>query len=206
MRNDLAAVMPLGFNRIMKTLLVMFLSCLSSLAIADNPYSAESAIYKIEVVVGNVTYSGTGVLLAYDKILTNCHIVNNGGWPRVVHRKSGDIYKVSKYRQLGNFDACILSGDFVGSPVRLSTGYTPGENIWLYGYPAGLPVIGQGSVKGLVDSDKGKVLLLGAFCAHGSSGGPVLNARGELIGLNFGVFQYQNNCLSIPATSLAPLI
>lgn len=181
---------------------MIFFACWASLALADNPYSAEAAIYKVETVKLDVIFNGTGVLIAPDKILTNCHIVNNGGWPRVVRRKTGDVYKVTKFYQLGNLDACVLVGGFDGPPVPLSTGFVPGENVWLYGYPAGLPVLGQGSVLRLVDTDKGKSLLLGAFCARGSSGGPVLNVRGELIGLNWGVFQYQNQCLSIPSDVL----
>jgi S1-C subfamily serine protease len=47
---------------------------------------------------------------------------------------------------------------------------------------------------------------LAAFCAPGSSGGPVINVKGELVGLNWGVFQYQNQCLSIPASFLQPYL
>jgi len=191
----------------MKTLLMMLFACVASVVLADNPYTVEAAIYKIEVAGENETYLGTGVLVAADKILTNCHVVEGkGGWPRVMQRKTGDWFKVTKYHRLGALDACLLIGGFAGTPVRLSAGFVQGENVWLFGFPAGLPVVGQGSVMGLVDTDKGKALLLGAFCAGGSSGGPVVNVKGELIGLNFGVFKYQNQCLSIPAADLKPYL
>lgn len=191
--------MPSGFNAGMKTLLLILLAAIASAAVADNPYAAESAIYKVETPKGEYLSSGTGVLIAPDKILTNCHVIE-GGFPRVIHRKTGDIFKVVKHYGLGNLDACILVGNFAGTPVRLNPDFVPGENVWIFGFPAGLPVVGQGSVKGLVEN--GKVLLLGAFCAKGSSGGPVVNVKGELIGLNFAVYQYQNQCLSIPASVL----
>ena len=196
--------MPSGFNVGMKTLCAMVLSFLVSSALADNPYTVEAAIYKIEVPNGEVSYNGTGVLVAPDKILTNCHIINNGGWPKVTNRKTGDQFKVSKHYQLGNLDACILVGSFIGPPVQLSASIVPGENIWLFGFPSGLPVVGQGSVKGFADD--GKTLMLGAFCSSGSSGGPVVNVKGELIGLNYAVYKYQNNCLAIPVTSLRPYL
>ena len=61
--------------------------CATAATAGPNPYSAESAIYKIEVPSPNGSQIGlgTGVLIASDKILTNCHVVKgNGGWPRVI--------------------------------------------------------------------------------------------------------------------------
>ena len=91
-------------------------------------------------------------------------------------------------------------GGFQGQAVALRAKIVEGENIWLYGYPSEIPVIGQGSVLGYADG--GKTLKLGAFGSGGSSGGPVLNARGELIGPNFAVYRYQNSCLAIPVSEL----
>lgn len=191
----------LVFNHSMKSIFILFLSLLSGSVVADNPYAVESAIYKVVVPAGNSTYLGTGVLLSPDKILTNCHIVQGkAGWPKVMQRKTGDWFRVTKYYQLGKLDACILVGGFEGRPVALSAQIVDGENIWLYGYPSDIPVIGQGSVLGYADG--GKILRLGAFCSGGSSGGPVLNARGELIGLNFAVYSHQNSCLAIPVSEL----
>jgi V8-like Glu-specific endopeptidase len=189
----------------MKQTLMLLAWFVSSVAWAENPYAMESAIYKVVVPVGNRSYLGTGVLLSSDKILTNCHIVQGkGGWPKVMQRITGDWFKVTKYYQLGTLDACILVGGFEGRPVLLSANIVEGENIWLYGYPSELPVIGQGSVLGYADG--GKTLRLGAFCSGGSSGGPVLNARGELVGLNFAVYRNQNSCLAIPVTQLRPYL
>ena len=194
----------------MKKPLTILLAGCASVAIADsNPYTVESAIYRVEVPYPNSNQMGfgTGVLVARDKILTNCHVLSkHPGWPRVVHRQTGRQFQVAKHYNLGNHDACILVGGFSGTPARLSTEFREGENVWIFGYPSGLPVVGQGTVKGLVDTDTGKSILLAAFCAPGSSGGPVVNARGELVGLNWGVFKYQNQCLSIPASFLQPYL
>lgn len=194
----------------MKRILTTLLAFNASVVAADsNPYAAKSAIYKVEVPYPNSSRIGfgTGVLVAWDKILTNCHVLkSHPGWPRVVHRKTGQQFHVTKHYNLSNYDACILVGHFSGTPVRLATDLHEGENIWIFGYPRGLPVVGQGAVKGLVDTDAGKSILLAAFCAPGSSGGPVINSKGELVGLNWGVFRYQNQCLSIPASSLQPYL
>lgn len=194
----------------MKMMLILLLAFGASIAAADsNPYTVESAIYRVEVPYPNSNQIGfgTGVLVARNEILTNCHVLkSHPGWPRVVHRQTAQQFYVTKYYNLGNHDACILVGGFSGTPVRLATDIHEGENIWIFGYPAGLPVVGLGTVKGLVDTDAGKSILLNAFCAPGSSGGPVVNIKGELVGLNWGVFRYQNQCLSIPASFLKPYL
>lgn len=176
---------------------------------AANPYAAESAIYRVEVPYqnGNQMGFGTGVLVARDKILTNCHVVtSHPGWPRVVHRQTGQNFNVTKHYNLGNYDACVLVGGFTGTPVRLAVDISEGENVWIFGYPRGLPVVGQGVIDRYVDTNVGRSILLSAFCAPGSSGGPVINSKGELVGLNWGVVRYQTRCLSIPATLLQPFL
>lgn len=191
----------------MRYAFAVFLLLAASPSFADsNPFSMESSIYKIEVPHPNNRQIGfgTGVLVAWDKILTNCHIVKNPGWPRVVHRKTGQRFGVSQYYQLGNLDACVLVGHFAGTPAPFAPNFREGENIWTYGYPAGLPTIGQGAVKEMVDTNQGPSILLAAFCAPGSSGGPVLNAQGQLVGLNWGVRRNQNQCLCLPASTLRP--
>ncbi len=99
--------------------LTLFFSLYVSVATADsNPYSEESAIYRIEVPYSNSNQIGigTGVLVAWDKILTNCHVVkNHPGWPRAIHRKTGHQFNVTKHYNLGSHDACILVGSFAGT-------------------------------------------------------------------------------------------
>jgi S1-C subfamily serine protease len=192
----------------MRHLITLTLSLFTSMAYA-NPYLAESGIFRVEVPYTNSNKMGlgTGVLVAPGKILTNCHVVKDKpGWPRVVHRQTGETFRVSQYITLGGLDACLLLGSFAGTSVRLANGFQEGENVWIFGFPQTVPVVGQGAVKGLVDVDGGGSLLLSAFCAPGSSGGPVINAKGELVGLNWGVYKYQNNCLAIPASALQPYL
>lgn len=184
--------------------------CVSSVAVADpGPFSAESAIYRVEVPSpdGRTMSQGTGVLIAQDKILTNCHVVKSGGAPAVIHRQTGRRFYTTGYYSLGNFDACVLRGGFVGSPAPMSSDVKEGESVWVFGYPSAMPVVIQGTVKGMAEFQSGRSLVITAFCSPGSSGGPVVNARGQIIGLQWGMVQYQNNqCLAIPASFLVPYL
>ena len=100
-----------------------------------------------------------------------------------MQQKTGQQFVVTKHYNLGDFDACILVSNFAGTPIQFTTDSQEGENIWIYGYPQRVSVVGQGAAKGLVNTDRGKSLLLAVFCAPGSSGGPVMNAKGQLVGL-----------------------
>jgi len=150
---------------------------------------------------------GTGVLIAQDKILTNCHVVKSGGAPGVIHRQSGKRFYTTGISRLGQFDACVLSGGFVGTPAPMFPDAREGESVWVFGYPSAMPVVIQGTVKGMAEFQSGRSLVITAFCSPGSSGGPVVNVRGQIVGLQWGMVQYQNNqCLAIPASLLLPFL
>lgn len=56
--------------------------------------------------------------------------------------------------------------------------------------------------------ENGNVIESAYFFNLGSSDGPLLNIKGKLIGLNFGVrmVDTQYKCLSIPASELIPYL
>lgn len=180
------------------------------LAFDSNPFAAASAVYRIEVPYGDRMFLGTGILISPDRILTNCHVVKHPpGWPRVIHRQTGQQFQPSQYYNLGNYDACVLVGNFTaGNPVSLASDFQIGEIVWHYGYPHGIEGSGQGPITGLVNTEQGTVIESASYCNPGSSGGPLLNIKGQLIGLNFAVRSQGNRdmCLSIPMAVLRPLL
>jgi serine protease Do len=174
-----------------------------------NPFSAGAAIYKVYWQSGNVRHYGTGVQVAPDKILTNCHVVNGAASVMAYHEKSGKTYAARAYYNLGNYDACIVVGNFSNvTPVPFASDFEIGQTVWHYGYPKELYGYGMGPILRVVNTNQGPTIESGSYCNHGSSGGPLLDVHGELVGLNFGVFTAGNHdlCLSIPASALKPLI
>lgn len=189
---------------------ILALLTTSAFAFDSNPYAAASAIYKVEVQKGSNIVLGAGTLISSKMILTNCHIVRNPGILRVIHQQSGEIFTPAYYFNLGNFDACIIQGSFTkGTPVGFSDHFEIGETVWHFGYPHNVYGFGQGPIIGLVNIiGNGTVIESGSFCNPGSSGGPLLNVKGKLVGLNFGVRSEgaRNKCLSIPASDLFPYL
>lgn len=127
----------------------------------------------------------------------------------MIHQQSQQIFPTKLYYNLGKYDACVLEGNFSkGTPVQLYNYFELGETVWHFGYPLNSYGFGQGQILGLVETDQGIVIESGSFCNPGSSGGPLLNVKGKLIGLNFGVRTEgsRNKCLSIPISDLLPFL
>lgn len=188
--------------------ILLFLPTLALGGYNSNPYSAGSAVYKVSINLPNSQRIGTGVLIARDKILTNCHVVKPPGFPQVIHRNSKQVFRVASYYNLGSFDACVLTGNFTeGEPVGFSNKVDIGQIVWHYGYPRGIEGVGQGVVTNVIQNNGSWIIQSTSFCNPGSSGGPLLDVKGNLVGLNYGVFNnHPDACLSIPAFLLQPLI
>lgn len=189
-------------------LVVLLLSAAS--ALASDPFYARSAVYHVQIDDGRVMKYGTGILIDRDKILTNCHVLNlAGGRFTVTHGQTGATYQPKLYYSLGNYDACVLKGYFPdGNPVPIADKFTLGQDVWFYGFPAGMSADGHGPILRTINTDQGTVIEAAAYCKPGSSGGPLFNAAGELVGLNYATRTLNNQafCLSIPAFALRGFI
>lgn len=84
-------------------------------------------------------------------------------------------------------DLAILkvSAEISATPLLISgREVVPGDNIFAIGNPEGLDKsISTGIVSAIRDFDGRKLLRISAPISHGSSGGPVLNSSGEVIGV-----------------------
>lgn len=93
-------------------------------------------------------------------------------------------------------------------PVGDSDKVEVGEPVYAIGNPLGLEgTFSQGIVSGIRQVGKDKILQITAPISPGSSGGPVLNSRGEVIGVSVAFFQGgQNLNFAIPSNYLKALI
>jgi tetratricopeptide (TPR) repeat protein len=138
---------------------------------------------------GNVVARGSGFFVATDRIITNRHVIENSS--RVeVHVLDGKKYPVKGVLAVdGEGDIALLQVDVppaaaVPLPIVRSVPQE-GESVVVVGNPFGL----EGSVSnGIVSavreiSGYGRIIQITAPISPGSSGSPVVNMLGQVIGI-----------------------
>jgi hypothetical protein len=180
----------------------VLLSCAALLA-ADKGLSAQSALdpgtlYKqaspavvlIEATGsdGKVDKTGSGLLVTADgKLLTNYHVIAHSK-QATVRLANGDAYDLVEVIAIDKRkDIAFLKIPAVDLPfVKLgrSNGVEIGHTVYSIGSPLGLQnTLSQGLVSGIREMDGYRLFQITAPISHGSSGGPVFNMNGEVIGI-----------------------
>ncbi len=156
--------------------------------------------------------AGAGVIWdAGGLVLTNDHVVRTGHRSRnvrVVLRDgrsfAADVVKHSRSLDLGLLRLRDVSDDLPTIPVGDSDALRVGELVYAVGHPWGrLGAVTAGIVSGLGAARGGgsgtRYVQSDVALAPGNSGGPLLNARGEVVGINAMVFG--RLALSIPSNA-----
>lgn len=155
---------------------------------------------------------GSGFFVRDGQIASNLHVVEGAarGYAKLVGQKTKyDIEGATAVDP--ERDLVVLKISAAGSPV-LSLGSSDavqvGESVYAVGNPQGLEgTFSQGIVSSIRDVGTDKLLQITAPISPGSSGGPVLNARGEVIGVSVATFRGgQNLNFAIPANYLKTLL
>ena len=137
---------------------------------------------------GVVEWTGTGFLVAADgKILTNYHVIRNSK-EASVRLANGDIYDTVEVLDVDRRkDIALLKIKAIElPPVRVGNSVTLqiGDAVYSLSNPLGLDnTLSEGIVSGLRQMDGYRLLQISAPISHGSSGGPLFNTRGEVVGI-----------------------
>lgn len=137
---------------------------------------------------------GSGVVIHEDGyILTANHVARDelGGPPNLVHMANGKDYRYRIFKRLGDDMALVkIDADQRLTPLKLgrSSSLVPGEPIIVIGNPAGFRHTVVPGIIGGINRSGREVFIPGMIqvCAPingGNSGGPVINALGELVGV-----------------------
>lgn len=148
-------------------------------------------------VVALVTYDargeklskGSGFFISQDRVITNRHVID-GAFKAEIHTVSNNVYNVKGVLAVdGEGDIALLQIDIGANqinPLNITrTSPQEGESVVVVGNPLGL----EGSVSnGIVSAVRdipnfGRIIQITAPISSGSSGSPVINMQGQVIGV-----------------------
>lgn len=139
--------------------------------------------------------TGTGFVVAPNKVLTNAHVVAGVDKP-IVETRNGSLNGTVVYFD-PTADIAVLSVPGLNqAPLQAGTNLNVGEDAMFDGYPHGGPFQskpasvtyrGETMLKDIYGGGQhdGEVYQLAADVQPGNSGGPLLNAQGKVVGLIF---------------------
>lgn len=138
--------------------------------------------------------AGAGVLAGEGQVLTNLHVVGRARSVQVVLHDD-TTYNARVIASDPRVDLALLQLPANGNAAAVFSSGTPrpGELVYAFGHPWGQRNVLTGGVLSAVASVRGRngevpILRADVQLAPGNSGGPLLNAAGEVIGLNAMIF------------------
>ncbi len=198
--------------------LALFLRCgipavnaLTAQQIAQNAFGS-TVLLVMEDANGQPIGLGSGFFVQPNQIATNLHVVEGAarGYAKLVGQKTKhDIEGISAID--AKRDLVILKVSALGTRA-LSLGDSDtvlvGETVYAVGNPHGLEgTFSQGIISSVRKIGADKLLQLTAPISPGSSGGPVINGKGNVIGVSVATFRAgQNLNFAIPSNYLTALV
>jgi S1-C subfamily serine protease len=175
---------------------------------------ASPAIVEVTTTKGEVSSQGTGVLISSDGTILSALHVLEGGSRVVVKLRSGDVFDnvvITAYDERRDLVVLKVPGfDLPTIPLGNSNLVAEGEPVAVISNPAGLHrSITTGVVSGIreLENTGFEVIQTSAAASPGSSGGAMLNGKGELIAIiSFKVVGGENLNFGIPVNYARGLI
>jgi hypothetical protein len=155
---------------------------------------------------------GSGFIIESGRIVTNLHVIEGAKYGYVLENNSSKKHKIEGYYYIDKKnDLAVLSvPTLTAEPMSLSQINKPeiGEKIYAIGNPKGLSgTISEGIVSGIRTLDDKELIQITAPISPGSSGGPVINNLGQVIGVAVGTLTSgQNLNFAIPISYLKLLL
>jgi S1-C subfamily serine protease len=156
---------------------------------------------------------GSGFVVGADgRIATNLHVLGGGEHATVVLADGREFTEIEVLGIDPAHDLALLrvpARDLPVLPLGDSDAVKPGERVVAIGHPLGLGnTVSDGLVSAVREVDASlRVLQVSAPISPGSSGGPLLNDRGEVIGVSTLIFtQGQNLNFGVPVAYLRPML
>jgi S1-C subfamily serine protease len=189
----------------------------SSVCYAQSPREIAQVSFKSVVLLemndqnGQPLSLGSGFFISSGTIATNAHVVEGAasGTAKLI----GDTHKMQILGTVAidrHADLALLRVNSSAPPLVLKSSTSPsvGDNVYVVGNPLGLEgTFSEGIISGIRRIDEDSVLQMTAPISPGSSGGPVMDSSGAVIGISVATFKNgQNLNLAVPAIYLSKLL
>ena len=153
---------------------------------------------------------GTGFFVSRTLIATNLHVWKGASEALAKFIGEEKQYRITAVVATDTYHDLVLlrfdSGSILPLTLAKCDDVTVGERVYAVGNPEGLEgTFSEGVVSGI--RDDGRLIQITAPISPGSSGGPVLNVRGEVIGVSAATLKGgQNLNFAIPGCYLNTLL
>jgi len=176
-------------------------------------FDPTSRTYDRTIVIRTMVAVGSGFFVRENVVATNAHVVKGalGGHARSVvgAREAYDIDGILAIDEERDLALVRVSG-LKARPLPLgeASQIGVGDEVYAVGSPQGLEgTFSPGIVSGLRTWKNGTLLQITAPISRGSSGGPILNRRGEVVGIAVGTLsQGQNLNFAVSVAHLRALL
>jgi S1-C subfamily serine protease len=154
---------------------------------------------------------GSGFFLPDGRIVTNLHVVRGGSRVEVLGA-SGQLLGTIPFAEVVSEEADLaVLPRLARTPRRLAlAGARPrvGETVVVIGAPEGLSnTVSNGIVSAFRDIEGRPRMQISAPISPGSSGGPVLNGRGQVVGVSLSILQQgQNLNFAVPLDDVRAML
>ena len=151
---------------------------------------------------------GSAFLVAPRLLVTNAHVADAGS-PVLAVGPVRIPLKILRTDEKNDLALLSVDVDLTSKPLPLaSAAVSPGEQVFAIGNPEGLEkTISQGIVSGLRKRGDRDLLQVTSPISHGSSGGPILNTKGEVVGVAVGALEDgQNLNFAVPVAYVRAIL
>ncbi|MEE9354490.1 MAG: serine protease [Methylococcaceae bacterium] len=179
------ALSELKMSQSLLTFMGVFWCLMAHAQTMPNPLLARSVVKIVASNAQHKTAMGSGVVVAKDQVVTNCHVTQ--GAHSIAVLKSAIFYKALSQVVDGELDICLLHVKNLPIPsVSLGSvaSISINDKVFAYGYPNAVGIsLQQGKVTKLFPYHSSQVIETTVGINHGASGGGLFDAKGKLIGL-----------------------
>lgn len=167
------------------------------------------AIVAIDAKISSGTSSGSGCIINPNgTILTSSHVVADSN-DITVTISNGETYKASIIKSIGDNNDLALLKIHTPKPLKTiifgdSKNIRVGQKVLAIGNPFGFKGTLTLGIVSRIDYKRNKIQTDAAI-NPGSSGGPLLNTSGEVIGINQAIYNPDNNTSNIGIGFAVPI-